>query len=116
VSVAALFLAALVSALGGFTTALFAKSFEHVTTIQILILTPLTYVGGVFTSVSMLPKWAQDLCFANPMFYMVNTFRYGILGVSDVPVGTAFSVVCACGVVLFLTSVKLMARGTGFRE
>ena len=115
-SVVALLLAALVSALGGFITAMFAKSFEHVATIQILILTPLTYIGGVFTSVSMLPKWAQDLSLANPMFYMVNTFRYGILGVSDVPVGVAFSVVCAFGTVLFLTSAKLMARGTGFRD
>jgi ABC-2 type transport system permease protein len=65
---------------------MFAKSFEHVTTIQILILTPL------------------------------NIFRYGIPGVSDVPIGTAFSLVCALGAVLFLTAVKLMARGTGFRE
>ena len=116
VSVVALFLAALVSALGGFITGMLAKTFEHVITIQILILTPLTYIGGVFSSVSMLPKWAQDLSLANPMFYMVNTFRYGILGVSDVPVGVAFSVVCACGAVLFFAAAKLMARGTGFRD
>ena len=116
VSVAALFLAALVSSLGGFITAMLAKSFDHVTTIQALILTPLTYIGGVFTSVSMLPSWAQDLSLANPMFYMVNAFRYGFLGVSDVPVGVAIAVVSAFGAVLFVISAKLMARGTGFRQ
>ena len=116
VSVAALLLAAVVSALGGFITAMLAKTFEHVTAIQILILTPLTYIGGVFTPVSMLPNWAQHLSLANPMFYMVNAFRYGLLGVSDVPVGMAFAVVSALGAVLFFTCVTLMAHGTGFRE
>ena len=105
VSVAALFLAALVSALAGFITALFAKSFEHVTTIQILILTPLTYLGGVFSSISSLPDWAQELAVVNPMFYMVNAFRYGFLGVADVTVGMAFSVVSTFGAVLFLAAV-----------
>ena len=116
VSFAALFLTAAVSSLGGFITALFARSFEHVVTIQILILTPLTYLGGVFTSVSMLPDWARGLCLANPMFHLVNIFRYGVLGVSDVPVGMAFLAITAAGAVLFLAATKLMARGTGFRE
>jgi ABC-2 type transport system permease protein len=116
VSIAALFLAAAVSSLGGFIAATFARSFEHVITIQILILTPLTYLGGVFTSVSMLPDWARDLSLANPMFYLVNLFRYGILGVSDVPAGTAFLVISCVGAALFLVAAKLSARGTGFRE
>ena len=116
VSFAALFLTAAVSSLGGFITALFARSFEHVVTIQILILTPLTYLGGVFTSVSMLPDWARGLCLANPMFYLVNILRYGVLGVSDVPVGMAFLAIFAVGAALFLAAAKLMARGTGFRE
>lgn len=116
VSVAALLLSALVSSIGGFITAMFAKSFEHVTTIQILILTPLTYVGGVFNSISTLPAWAQEVSLLNPMFYMVNAFRYGFLGVSDVPVSTAFSVVSALGAVLYLAAVILMARGPGIRE
>ena len=116
VSVAALLLAALVSPLAGFISAIFAKSFEHVTTIQILILTPLTYLGGVFNSISSLPGWAQQLSLANPMFYLVNVFRYGFLGVSDVPVGMALCVVSGLGAVLFLAAVTLLARGAGIRE
>jgi len=112
-SVAALLLAALVSALGGFITAMFAKSFDQVATIQTLILTPLMYIGGVFNSVSTLPNWAQKLSLANPMFYIVNAFRYGVLGVSDVPIGTAFSIMVASGFVLFLAAMKLMALGSG---
>ena len=116
VSVAALLLAALVSALGGFITAMFAKSFEHVSMIQISILIPLTYVGGIFNSISTLPDWAQELSLVNPMFYMVNAFRYGFLGVADVPVGTAFAVVSAFGAVLLLTALRFMARGSGIRD
>jgi ABC-2 type transport system permease protein len=116
VSIAALLLAAWVSALGGFIAAVLAKTFEHVSTIQTLIVVPLTYIGGVFSPVSMLPNWAQDLSLANPMFYLVNAFRYGVLGVSDVPAGTAFAVVSACGALLYLTSAILMARGTGLRD
>ena len=116
VSLAALLLAALVSALVGFITAMLAKSFEHVTTIQILILTPLTYVGGVFSPISTLPNWAQELSLVNPMFYMVNAFRFGFLGVSDVSVSAAFCIVFACGAVSLLAAVALMARGSGMRE
>jgi len=116
VSIAALVLAALVSALAGFITAMLAKGFEHVTTIQILIVTPLTYFGGVFSSISTLPGWAQKLSHVNPMFYMVNAFRHGFLGISDEPVGTAFCVVTAFGAGLFLAAVTLLGRGAGIRE
>ena len=115
-SVAVLLLAALVSALGGFITAMFAKSFDQVATIQTLVLAPLMYIGGVFNSVSMLPNWAQKLSFANPMFYIVNAFRYGVLGVSDVPIGIAFSIMIASVFVLFLAAMKLMALGSGIRD
>jgi ABC-2 type transport system permease protein len=116
VSVAVLLLAALMSALGGFITAMFAKSFDQVATIQTLILAPLMYIGGVFNSVSTLPNWAQKLSFANPMFYIVNAFRYGVLGVSDVPIGIAFSIMIASVFVLFLAAMKLMALGSGIRD
>ena len=91
-SVGVMCLAALVSALSGFITALLANSFDQVTAIQSLIITPLMYVGGGFNSVSMLPGWAQRLSLANPMFYTVNAFRYSLLGVSDVNFGTALLV------------------------
>jgi ABC-2 type transport system permease protein len=87
-----------------------------VTTIQILILTPLTYLGGVFNSIASLPDWTQELSLVNPMYYMVNAFRYGFLGISDMPVSVAFSVISAFGAVLLVAAVILMARGSGIRE
>jgi ABC-2 type transport system permease protein len=115
VSIAALLIAALGASVFGFITATYAKSFDQVTTVQILVLTPLTYFGGVFTSISTLPDWAQGLSFANPMFYVVNAFRYGVLGVSDVPVALALSILSAFAFVLLLAAILLMARGTGIR-
>ena len=116
ISVSAMLLAAVVSALGGFITALLVKNFEQVATIQISILVPLTYTGGVFNSLSDLPEWAQIFSFVNPVFYAVNAFRYGVLGRADVPVGIAFFAVSGCGVVLLLVALALMSRGSGRRE
>lgn len=116
VTMAALSLAALVSSLAGFITGLFARSFEQVQMIQGSILTPLMFFGGVFNPVSMLPDWAQKLSLANPMLYMVNAVRYGLLGVSDVPVGLTLAVMCAAAIALFAVAVKLLARGQGIRE
>jgi ABC-2 type transport system permease protein len=111
VTLAALLLTVLVSSVSGFITATMAKSFEHVTTIQVLILTPLTYVGGVFAPVSSLPDWAQKLCHANPMFYMVDAFRYGFMGVSEVPAGVALTVLSILAFVLIVVALKRAARG-----
>jgi len=80
------------------------------------VLTPLTYFGGVFYSISLLPGWARTLSYANPILYMVNAFRYGFLGVSDVDVGIAFALMAAAAVLLFATAVALMNRGTGTRD
>ena len=80
------------------------------------MLTPLTYFGGVFYSVSLLPEWARRLSFVNPILYMVNAFRYGFLGVSDVEIGSAFALMLVAVIVLFATVVTLMNRGTGIRE
>ena len=115
-SVAVVCLAALVSALGGFITALLANSFVQVTTIQTLIITPLMYVGGVFNSIATLPGWAQRLSLANPMFYAVNAVRYGFLGISDVGCGKAVFMMSASGLILYVAAMKLMARGVGIRE
>jgi ABC-2 type transport system permease protein len=112
----ALFLTSLTFALAGFLNALFAKNFDQVNWIPAFVLTPLTYFGGVFYSVSLLPDWARSLSFVNPILYMVNAFRYGFLGVSDVDVGVAFALMAAAALVLFVTAVVLMNRGTGIRE
>jgi ABC-2 type transport system permease protein len=116
VVLAALLLTSVTFALGGFLNALFAKNFDQVNWIPSFVLTPLTYFGGVFYSVSLLPDWARTLSYANPILYMVNTFRFGFLGVSDVDVGVAFTLMVAAALILFATAVVLMNRGTGTRE
>lgn len=116
ITVAALSLAALVSSLGGFITGLYARSFEQVQMIQGSILTPLMFFGGVFNPVSMLPEWAQKLSLANPMLYMVNAVRYGLLGVSEVPVGLTLAVLSAVATALLGVAVKLLVHGQGIRD
>jgi ABC-2 type transport system permease protein len=114
--IAAVVLTSLTFALGGFLNALFAKNFDQVNFIPVFVLTPLTYLGGVFYSVSMLPDWALRLSYANPILYMVNAFRYGFLGSSDVHVGMAFALMIVAVVAMFATAVFLMDRGAGTRE
>jgi ABC-2 type transport system permease protein len=112
----AVILTSLVFSLGGFLNALYAKNFDQVNFIPVFVLTPLTYLGGVFYSVSLLPGWARTISYLNPILYMVNSFRYGFLGVSDIDVGVAFMLMIAAVVVMFTTAVILMERGTGTRE
>jgi ABC-2 type transport system permease protein len=116
VVLAALLLTSLTFGLGGFLNALFAKNFDQVNWIPAFVLTPLTYFGGVFYSVSLLPGWARTLSYANPILYMVNAFRYGFLGVSDVDVRVAFALMVGAAVVLFTAALVLMNRGTGIRD
>jgi ABC-2 type transport system permease protein len=112
----AVLLTSVIFALGGFLNALFAKNFDQVNWIPTFVLTPLTYLGGVFYSVSLLPPWAQKLSYANPILHMVNSFRYGFLGVSDVNIGVAFLLMLGAALALFSLAVVLMNRGTGIRD
>ena len=114
--IGAVLLTAFVFSLGGFVNAVFARNFDQVSFIPTFILTPLTYLGGVFYSVSMLPDWAERLSHANPILYMVNAFRFGFLGHSDVSVAVAFTVMVAALVALFALCVWLLDRGTGIRD
>jgi ABC-2 type transport system permease protein len=114
--IAAVVLTSLVFSLGGFINAVFAKNFDQVNWIPAFVLTPLTYFGGVFYSVSMLPPWARALSHVNPILHMVNAFRYGFLGVSDVHVGGAFALMGTLVVALFLIALNLMNRGIGTRD
>jgi ABC-2 type transport system permease protein len=116
VVIAAVLLTSITFSLGGFLNALFAKNFDQVNWIPTFVLTPLTYFGGVFYSVSLLPSWAQTLSFVNPVLHMVNAFRYGFLGQSDVNVWVAFTLMIAAAIALFATAVTLMERGSGIRE
>jgi ABC-2 type transport system permease protein len=114
--IAAVLLTAIVFSLAGFINAVFAKNFDQISFVPTFILTPLTYLGGVFYSIAMLPDWAQAVSRANPILYMVNAFRYGFLGVSDVNVGFAFTIMTIAVVALFGACVWLMNRGTGTRD
>ncbi|MGA9855410.1 MAG: ABC transporter permease [Gammaproteobacteria bacterium] len=108
-------LAAVVFSLGGFINAVFAKKFDDVTIIPTFILTPLTYLGGVFYSIKLLPEVWQHISRANPILYMVNAFRYGILGVSDIRIGTAYAIILLFIIGLFSVSLLLLNKGVGLR-
>ena len=116
VIVAAVVLTSVVFSLGGFINAQFAKNFDQVNWIPTFVLTPLTYFGGVFYSITLLPAWAQHVSYANPILHMVNAFRYGFLGTSDVNIVVAFTVMSLAVVILFALAVSFMNRGTGMRE
>jgi ABC-2 type transport system permease protein len=112
----AVLLSSIVFALAGMINAVFAKNFDQITFIPTFVLTPLTYLGGVFYTVKMLPSWAQGISHANPILYMVNAFRFGFLGVSDVNVGLAYTIMAAAAIVLYVSCVMLLERGVGTRE
>lgn len=114
--VSAAVLTAIVFSLGGFINALVATNFDQISYFQTFLLQPLTYLGGVFYSVQMLPGWARTISYANPILYMVNAFRYGFFGISDVALSAAFSIMILASVVLFVVAVYLMRRATGIRE
>lgn len=113
---AAVLLTAVVFSLAGFINGVFAKNFDQVNWIPTFILTPLTYFGGVFYSINLLPPWAQSLSHANPVLHMVNAFRYGFLGRSDVDVVLAFAIMLGAALILFAVALTLMRRGTGLRD
>ena len=112
----AVLLTSFVFALGGFINALFAKNFDQISWFPTFVLTPLTYLGGVFYSVTMLPNWAHMVSNANPILYMVSAFRFGFLGVSDVDLTLAYSIMVLAAVVMFSLAVTLLNRGSGIRE
>ncbi|MBM4238915.1 MAG: ABC transporter permease [Gammaproteobacteria bacterium] len=116
VTLVAVLLTAVVFSLAGFINGVFAKNFDQVNWIPTFILTPLTYFGGVFYSINLLPEWARTLSFANPVLHMVNAFRYGFLGRSDVHVGLAFGIMTLAVLALFGVALWLMERGTGLRD
>ncbi len=109
-------LASIVFSLAGFINAVFAKKFDDVAIIPTFVLTPLTYLGGVFYSISLLPEIWQKLSLLNPILYMVNAFRFGILGASDIDIRHAYLIVGVFVVLLFSINIALLKRGIGIRE
>lgn len=110
------FLSAVLFALGGFINALYARSFDEISIIPTFILTPLTYLGGVFYTITLLPEFWQNVSLLNPVLYMVNTFRYGLLGVSDVSVFFAFGMILLFITLLTSIALYLLNKGTGLRN
>src|SRR5688500_2576114 len=109
-------LGATIFSLAGFVNAVYARKFDDVAIVPTFILTPLTYLGGVFYSVKLLPVWAQALSHANPIFYMVNAFRYGLLGTSDVSMWTAYALMFIFIIGLSSLALWLLKRGVGLRS
>ena len=114
--IVAVLLTAVIFSLAGFINGVFAKNFDQVNWIPTFVLTPLTYFGGIFYSVSMLPDWARDLSYSNPVLYMVNAFRFGFFGRSDVDMVLAFAIMLGFALVLFAIALWLMRRGIGLRD
>lgn len=115
VTISVVLLTAVLFSLGGFINAMYATKFDDVSIVPTFILTPLTYLGGVFYSISLLPEFWQWVSKANPILYMVNAFRYGILGVSDINILFAYGMILGFIVVLFVFSLHLLSRGKGIR-
>lgn len=108
-------LSSLLFALMGFTNALYAKKFDDIAIVPTFILAPLTYLGGVFYSIKLLPPFWYKVSLANPILYMVNAFRYGFLGVSDIPVYIAFAMIISFSGLLFYFNLRLLNKGVGIR-
>ena len=109
-------LTATLFSLAGFLNALFADSFDDISIVPNFVLTPLVYLGGVFYSIDLLPEFWRNVSLANPMLYMINAFRFGFLGISDVNVGHAFLIITGFIVVLACWALLLLHRGTGLKS
>ena len=115
ITLSVVMLTSMVFSLAGFVNAIYAKNFDGISIIPTFVLTPLTYLGGVFYSISLLPEFWQVVSRANPILYMVNAFRYGILGVSDINIQTAYTIIIAFVIALFVFNLYLLKRGVGLR-
>ncbi len=108
-------LTSMLFSLGGLINAIYSRKFDDINIIPTFILTPLTYLGGVFYSTQMLSPFWQKISYFNPILYMVNVFRYGILGTSDVPVLPSLGFIFVCNVVLYLFVLHLLTKGTAIK-
>ncbi len=109
-------LTSILFALCGFINAIYAKTFDDISIIPTFILTPLTYLGGIFYSIQLLPDFWQQVSLFNPVLYMINAFRYGVLGISDIAISTALMIIISFIVTLVLFSLYLLNRGIGIKQ
>ena len=108
-------LTAVLFSLGGFINAVYANSFDDISIVPTFVLTPLTYLGGIFYTINMLPDFWQKASLANPILYMVNAFRYGFLGITDINLWISYGIIIAFIVVLYYYSMRLLNKGIGIR-
>jgi len=101
--------------MAGLINALFARSFDEISIVPTFILTPLTYLGGIFYSVDMLPRVWEQLSYLNPILYMVNAFRHGFSGITDIHVGTSLFVILFFNVLFFCIAWRMLVKGVGIR-
>ncbi|MEO8459445.1 MAG: ABC transporter permease [Dokdonella sp.] len=116
VTLSTVLLTAIVFSLAGFVNAVYAKKFDDIALVPTFVLTPLTYLGGVFYSVSALGSPWREISYANPILYMVNAFRWGLLGISDINLGLAYVVMLGFAIALTITAITMLRRGTGLRS
>jgi ABC-2 type transport system permease protein len=116
IALSMLVLTAMVFSLGGMINAIFARKFDDISIIPSFVLGPLTYLGGVFYTTSLLPDFWAKVSALNPILYMVNGFRYGVIGVSDINVGTAYTIILFFLALAFGTCWFLLSRGIGIRD
>lgn len=110
------FLTSVLFSLCGFINAVYAKTFDDISIIPTFVLTPLTYLGGVFYSIELLPQFWQNLSMVNPVLYMVNAFRQGLIGVSDIDVRLALLIILGFIAGLTAFSLILLRRGVGIKK
>ena len=115
ITLAVFVLTSILFSIAGLINATYAKSFDDISIIPTFVLTPLTYLGGIFYSIKMLPEFWQTVSLGNPILYMINAFRYGLLGVSDINITTAFVIIIAFIAVLFGFALSLLNRGVGIK-
>ena len=109
-------LTAVLFSLLGFINGVYAKRFDDVSIVPTFVLTPLTYLGGVFFSIDLLPDFWAGVAQLNPILYVINAFRYGILGVSDISLGWAYGILLSMTVVAYVIAVRLLANGARVRS
>jgi ABC-2 type transport system permease protein len=115
ITLAVFVLTSILFALAGFINAVYAKTFDDISIIPTFILTPLTYLGGIFYSINMLPELWQKISLANPILYMINAFRYGFLGITDIDLTVAFIIIMLFITGLFVFALRLLDKGIGIK-
>ncbi len=116
VTLSVVVMTSIVFALAGLINGVFARTFDDISIVPTFVLTPLTYLGGVFYSVSLLPDFWQGVSQLNPILYMVNAFRYGLLGTTDLPLALSYGIIIAFIVGLYLFALILLNKGVGVRS